>query len=370
VLLHAFVSLQQIRLDVPPERVLTMRVPLSAQRYPDAPRRIAFIQELLRRVRGVPGVAAAAVNSGLHPMGNMRTAAEIPGEAPSNEPVQVHHVSADYTNVLGIRLVAGRLLTESDVSAALPFAVVNERLARARLAGGSPIGRIVRLPRLKDLPFSAANVAFEVVGVVHDTPNAGLGEPIMPEIYVPFTVVGRSNLVVVRTAGDPAGLTRAIVAQVYAVDQGQPVMAVMTLDTLLRDDAFATPRFNLILLSVFAGLGLALAIVGVYGVMSSAVAQERQEIGIRMALGADAGSIARMVIARGSRLLLAGTALGLIGSIAAGRLLVREVWRVSAFDPIAFGGVSLMLMIVGLLACAWPARRAARIDPIVALRSE
>jgi ABC-type antimicrobial peptide transport system permease subunit len=144
----------------------------------------------------------------------------------------------------------------------------------------------------------------------------------------------------------------------------------MTLDAILRQDEFATPRFNLILLSVFAAVGLALAIVGVYGVMSSAVAQERQEIGIRMALGADGGTIARMVIARGSRLLLAGTALGLVGSVAAGRLLAREVWRVSAFDPIAFGVVSVLLLAVGLLACALPARRAMRVDPMVALRQD
>ena len=370
VLLRAFVAMQRVALDVPPDRVLTMRVPLPAQHYPDAAHRIAFFQELLRRVTAVPGVAAAAVNSGLHPMGNMRTAAEVAGEAPSNQPVEVHHVSADYANVVGIRVTAGRMLSETDVTGARPFAVVNERFVRTRLPGGSPIGRIVRLPRLKDAPFSAANVTFEIVGVVHDTLNAGLAEPIMPEVYVPFTVVGRSNLLVVRTVGDPAAVTRAVVGQVYAVDPGQPVTAVMTLDAILRDDEFATPRFNLILLSVFAALGLALAVVGVYGVMSSAVAQERQEIGIRMALGADAGSIARMVIARGSRLLLAGLALGLVGSLAAGRLLVREVWRVSAFDPIAFGAVSVMLMAVGVLACALPARRAARVDPLVALRSE
>jgi putative ABC transport system permease protein len=192
----------------------------------------------------------------------------------------------------------------------------------------------------------------------------------MPEIYVPFTAAGMSNLLVVRTHGDPASVTRAVVSQVYAVDKGQPVTAVMTLDAILRDDEYATPRFNLILLSVFAAVGLALAVVGVYGVMSSAVAQERQEIGIRMALGADGGAIARMVIVRGSRLLLAGTALGLAGSLVAGRMLARQVWRVSAFDPIAFGLVSALLLTVGLLACAWPAWRAARLDPIVALRQE
>jgi putative ABC transport system permease protein len=370
MLLRAFVAMQQVMLGVPADRVLTMRIPLSSQHYPDAPRRIAFFQELLRKVSAVPGVAAAAVNSGLHPMGNMWTAAEVPGEAPTKDPVQVHNVSADYTNAVGIRLAAGRLLTESDVTGSHPVALVNDRFARTRLPGRSPLGQAVRIPRLKDPPFSAANATFEIVGVVHDALNAGLTDPIMPEIYVPFTATGMSNLLVVRTHGDPAGVTRAVVSEVYAVDRGQPVTAVMTLDAMLREDEFATPRFNLILLSVFAAVGLALAIVGVYGVMSSAVAQERQEIGIRMALGADGGTIARMVIARGSRLLLAGTALGLVGSVAAGRLLAREVWRVSAFDPIAFSVVSVLLLAVGLLACALPARRAMRVDPMVALRQD
>jgi putative ABC transport system permease protein len=370
VLLHAFVAMQQVVLGVPADRLLTMRVPLAAERYPDAPRRIAFFQELLPRVSAVPGVAAAAVNSGLHPTGNMWTAADVSGEPPNGDPVQVHQVSAGYTNAAGIRLAAGRLLTEADVNGSEPVALVNERFVRARVTGASALGQTVRLPRLKDPPFSAANATFQIVGVVHDTLNAGLTEPVMPEMYVPFTATGMANLLVVRTQGDPASVTRAIVSQVYAVDKGQPVTAIMTLAAILRDDEYATPRFNLILLSVFAAVGLALAVIGVYGVMSSAVAQERQEIGIRMALGANAGVIGRMVIARGSRLLLAGTAVGLVGSVVAGRMLVRQVWGVSAFDPVAFSLVSVILLTAGLLACAWPAWRAARLDPIVALRQD
>jgi putative ABC transport system permease protein len=371
VLLRAFVAMRQVDLGVAPDRVLTLRVPLPAQHYPDAPRRIAFFQDLLRRVSAVPGVAAVGVNTGLHPLGNMWTSAEIAGEGPSSDPVQVHSVSADYTSALGIRLAAGRPLAETDVNGDAPVALVNERFVRARLTGAvSPLGRVVRLPRLAQPPFSARNATFQIVGVMHDALNAGLAEPAMPEIYLPFTATGAANLLVVRTHGDPAGVTRAVIGQVYAVDSGQPVTDVMTLDAILRDEAFATPRFNLILLSVFAAVGLALAVVGVYGVMSSAVAQERQEIGIRMALGADAGTIARMVILRGSRLLLAGTALGLAGTIAVGRMLAQQVWGVSAFDPIAFTTVSALLLTAGLMACAWPALRAARIDPIVGLRQD
>ena len=370
VLLRTFMAMENVDLGIRPEQVLTIRVPLSAQHYADAPRRIAFFQQLLPRVRAVPGVAAVGLNSGLHPLGNMRTTVEVVGEPPNNEPAQIHHINADYTNAVGIRLAAGRMLMDTDVESARAVALVNERFVRTRLNGRTSLGQLLKVQRLKDPPFNVKHDAFEIVGVVHDKLNAGLTAPVMPEVYLPFTAAGISNLLVVRTSGDPADVTRAVVGQVYAVDKGQPVTAVMTLDRVLMDNQYATPRFNLVLLSIFATFGLVLAVVGVYGVMSSAVAQERPEIGLRMALGADAGTIARMVIARGSRLLLAGTAVGLIGSFAAGRWLAGDVWRVVAVDPVAFGAVSVLLLAVGLQACYWPARRAARTDPLVALRQE
>jgi hypothetical protein len=282
----------------------------------------------------------------------------------------VHNVNAGYAEALGIRIAAGRMLTDGDVEGAHPVIVVNERFVRTRFDGRPPLGQAVRLPRMKEPPFALKNDSFEVVGVVHDTLNAGLVEPIAPEVYVPYTATGVASILVVRTAGDPAALTRSIVSQVYALDSAQPVMAVQPLDSLLRDTEYATPRFNFVLLSIFAAVGLALATVGVYGVMSSAVAQEQQEIGIRMALGANGGRVARMVLSRGARLLLAGIALGLIGSFAAGRWLAGEVWGVAAFDAPAFAAVSLLLLFVGLQACYWPARRAARIDPLIAIRQQ
>jgi putative ABC transport system permease protein len=169
---------------------------------------------------------------------------------------------------------------------------------------------------------------------------------------------------------EPASISRSVIGQVYAIDRNQPVSDVRALDVVLRDFEYATPRFNITLLGVLALVGLMLAIVGVYGVMSTAVAQQRHEIGVRMALGASAGTIARMVIVRGSWLLGIGTVLGLAGAAAVARLLARQVWNVPPFDPLAFAVVALILLITGLQACIWPARRAARIDPIIALREE
>lgn len=369
-LLRAFVAMRSVDLTAPPAEILTLRVPLSPQRYPDAPRRIAFFQELLSRISTLPGVAAVGINSGLHPLGNLWSPARVAGEPPLPDPVQVHNVNAGYTQALGIQLASGRMLSAADVDGTQPVALVNDRFVRTRLAGREPLGQTVGLPELKDPPLGLANDTFQIVGVVRDVPNAGLVEPIMAEVYIPYTVAALSNLVVVRTIGDPAPHTRAIAQAAHAIDRGQPVTNVATLETVLRESQYATPRFNLILLSVFAGLGLVLAVVGVYSVMSSAVAQERQEIGVRMALGASGGAIAWMVVARGLRLLLVGTALGLVASYAAGRWLASDVWRVAGFDPAAFAAVSLLLLVTGLQACFWPARRAAHTDPLLALRQD
>jgi putative ABC transport system permease protein len=368
VLLRAFISMQRTEIGADPTRILAMRVPLPPARYPDPPRRIAFFQELLARVAAVPGVAAVGLNAGIHPLGSMWMTVDVPGEPPNSDPVQAHPVNAGYASALGIRLAAGRSFTDIDINMAHAVAIVNERFVRTRLNGRPPLGQMVHLPRLKTPPTSLQNDAFQIVGVVHDSLNSGLMDPLMPEIHFPFTIGAMANVLVVRTTGDPSALTRPVVSQVYAIDQGQPVTQVTTLDKLLDENEYATPRFNLVLLTIFAALGLTLAVVGVYGVMSNAVAQERQEIGVRLALGASPGAIARMILARGSRLLLIGTGVGLLGSIAMARWLAGQVWRVGGLDPLAFVGVSALLLLVGLSACYWPARRAARTDPLIAIR--
>jgi predicted permease len=369
LLVRTYAAMNGADIGYPPDRVLTMRIPLPPRNYPDAARRVAFFDDLLSRLPSVPGVQSAAVNTGLHPFGNMWTTAEVAG-APNVEPVEVHQVSAGYFDALGIRLASGRYFSRADIGNAQPVALINERFARTRLEDRSPLGQTIRLPRLKQPPFGAENDAFQVIGVVGDTLNRGLAETVMPEVYVPYSVAGAANILAVRTHLDPVALSRSIVAQVYAIDENQPVMEVKPVDVLLKEYEYATPRFNLILLAVLATAGLILAVVGVYGVMSAAVAQQRHEIGVRIALGASAGAIARMVVTRGLWLLGAGLVLGLAGAGAIARLLARQVWNVPPFDPLAFGLVSLILLAAGLQACFWPARRAARVDPIAALRQD
>jgi putative ABC transport system permease protein len=192
----------------------------------------------------------------------------------------------------------------------------------------------------------------------------------MPEIYIPYTTIGQANELLVLTKGAPETLLRAVRAQVYAIDKDQPVTDVKTIETMLDEWIYAGPRFNLLLLSIFAALGLVLALLGIYGVISSSVAQRTHEIGIRMALGANFSRVIWMVLASGMRLVGAGVVAGLILSVLSVRVLARQVWKLSTFDPYSFAAVSVLVVAAGLLACFWPARTAARIDPMSALREE
>jgi putative ABC transport system permease protein len=370
-MIRTFLAMQDVDLGFRADRLLTMRVPLSEQLYPDAPRRAAFFRELMDRVSALPGVKAVGLNTSVHPLGNWNAPVEVVGSAQEDtRPVVIHQINPDYTRALGISLVQGRLFAEIEVNNRQHLALVNESFVRTRLEGRDPLGRTVRIPRIRQAPFAIENDSFQIVGVVKDTLNRSLTDQVMPEIYLPFTLLGIANRVVTLTQADPASVSRAVISQVYAIDRNQPVTDVRTIETVLNDGIYAGPRFNLALFSVFACLGLTLAIIGVYGVMSQSVAQQTHDIGVRMAIGASPGNIAGMIVKRGSRLLLAGIALGLTGGLFAARLLSRQIWNVSPFDPITFSGVSVILLLAGLLACLWPARRAARIDPMEALRYE
>jgi putative ABC transport system permease protein len=371
LMIRTLLAIQQVNLGIRTGHILTMRIPLSAERYPDAARRVLFFQELLRRVAPIPGVEAAGVNTFLHPLGNSYVPVEIPGAAHRDErPAVIHLVSQDYTKVFGIGLVEGRIFNQGELASATHLALVNRAFAHQYLADRDPLGRVVRVPRLRSAPVRLADDSFQIIGVVGDTVNRGLTNEISPEVYLPYTIAGLSDYLAVLARGDPAALAKPVSAQVYAVDRDQPVTEVRTLNWLLNAWEYAGPRFNLALFAVFAGLGLLLALVGVYGVISNTVAQQTHELGVRIALGASFSNVAGMVLARGMKLVGAGIVLGLIGSFFAARLLQRQLWNVSPFDPVSFALVSVFLLAAGLQACFWPARRAARVDPMMALRYE
>jgi putative ABC transport system permease protein len=370
LMIRSVIAVTGVSLGFEPERILTLRVPLPERKYPDPARRALFFDELLRGVAGVPGVNAVAISTSIHPFTNQGWPVEVPGAATNGSPLVMHQVSAGYVRVLGIPLLKGREISDSDVSGRRQVALVNQAFERAKLNGADAVGRVVRIPRLTEAPINSTDASVEIVGVVRDTLNDGLMDAVVPEIYVPSSLLGAANRVFVQTAGDPVAVTRAVVEQVYKLDRDQPVTDVRTVQSFLNEFVYAGPRFNLVLLSVFAVLGLTLAVVGVYGVMSHTVSQQTREIGVRIALGADPGSVGRRIVKSGAMLLLIGIALGLAGSVVAGRFLAQQIWNVSPFDPTAFAASSVVLLAAGLLACAWPAWRASRTPPIVALRQE
>jgi putative ABC transport system permease protein len=370
LMIRTALALSRVDLGFQPERVLTLRVPLPEQKYSDRFRRVQFFDEVMRDIAAVPGVKAVAVNTSAHPFGNIGWGVEVPGTHNKEQAVILHQVSADYTTALGISLLRGRLFTSGEVQARRQVALVNEAFERSHFQGQSAVDRVVRMPRLMQPPIFAPDDIVEVVGVVRDTLNRGISDELLPEIYIPYSLLGAANRIVVQTAGDPAGVTRAVMERIYNVDSDQPVTDVRTIAAFLDDYFYSGPRFNVVLLSVFAALGLALSVVGVYGVMSNAVAQQTREIGVRLALGADPRSVAAMIVKSGTVLLVTGILLGLAGSLLTGRLLAQQIWNVSPFDPISFAAVSILLLAAGLQACAWPAWRAAHTSPTVALNTE
>jgi putative ABC transport system permease protein len=347
-----------------------MRVPVAERRYPDRERRVAFFQDLIGRLSAMPGVESVGLNTGVHPFGGLNAAVEVAGGQPDTRPSLIHQTSADYAKALGIRLLQGRFYSASDVERGLPVALVNQAFARARLDGQSPLGRTIRIPRLSQPPFNIPATSFEIIGIVGDTVNRGVTNEVGPEVYVPYTLAGRADRVVILARSDVGSITKPALAQVYAIDTEQPVTDVMTIDRALADFSYAEPRFNVALFTVFAVLGLVLAVVGVYSVMASSVARQVHEVGVRMALGASPGSVFGMVVGRGVRLIATGVAVGLVASVLAARVLENYVWRVSTVDLLTLSVVSLLLLATGLQACVWPARRASRISPITALKTD
>jgi putative ABC transport system permease protein len=371
LMIRTLLSIQGANLSYHPDRILTMRVPFSEQRYPDARRRNAFLRDVLRRMQSAGGVLAVGINSGLPPVYNWSFQMEVVGNSQQdNREVMMQQTNADYPRVVGLSLLQGRFPTDAEVEARIHSIAVNQALVRRYFSGGQAIGRLIRIPRLRTPPLSLADDSFQIVGVVNDTVNQVSTNETWPEIYMPYTIIGRADRIFALGPGRAEALAATLKAQVYAVDPSQPLMDVKSLQTVLAENAYARPRFNLLLFAVFAVLGLLLALFGIYGVISNTVAQQTREIGIRIALGASFGQVIGMVLGIGARLLAVGVILGLAASLGSVRLLAGLVRNVSTFDPYSFAAVTVLLFTAGIFASFWPARRAARVDPITALRDQ
>jgi putative ABC transport system permease protein len=324
----------------------------------------AFHQRTLERVRALPGVEAAAM---VHPAplsGESRSASfgiegrPSPMEEPFNAGLRI--VSPEFFKTFRVPLVNGRLLAESDDAKAPPVVVVNESLTRIYFADEDPLG--------KRLIISGETRA--IAGVVGDVKHSALDEEAKAELYLPMAQSTRRNMsLAVRTSGDPVQMVAAVRGEVRAADKEIPISNLQMMERLV-DKSVAPRRFNMLLLGVFALVGLALAAVGLYGVMSYTVTQRTREIGVRMAMGAQRADVLRLVVGEGMKLALIGAFLGLGGALAMTRLLKTLLFGVSTTDPLTFIVIAAALIIVTLAACFVPARRATKLDPLVALRHE
>lgn len=373
LLVRSFQRLRGVDLGFKTDNLLTMRMELPLPKYQKAETRAAFYGELLRRVDEIPGVESAGMISFL-PLSTsgMKFNFSVEGRAmpgDANLPFALYRsVSPDYFRATGIPLQRGRFFDTHDAADTQPVAVVNRKLAEQFWPGEDPTGK-----RLKVGPPDAPNPWATVVGVVGDVRQNGFYGEQQFELYVPYAQERRSWVaprdLVVRTRGDAASIAGAVRQAVWAVDKDQPVSNVRTMDQVFAA-AIARERFQMLLLTLFASLALVLACVGLYGVISYAVAQRTREIGVRMALGAQRSDVLRLVIRQGMVLTLAGLVLGTLGALAATRVMTDLLYGVTATDAITFISVAGLLLVVALLACYLPARRATKVDPLVALRYE
>ena len=352
-----------------PNKLLTFQISLPDSRYPKVSNVIAFYRDALERISACPGVQSVAISNTLPPTGGETDAAfYVEGHKPSNlneAPDTIYDpISPGYFQTLRTPLIAGRYFTEQENNDGSPVAIINETMAREFFGGRETIGK-----RMNAEAYGIKGW-LEVVGVVADERFFGWDSDLYPATYFPYGVSPVKGMAfVVRTKTDPLSVSSAVRQAIWSIDKDLPFTEVQTMEQRLSQ-SFAGRRFHMILLGVFAGLALVLSLVGIYGVMSYAVAQRTREIGVRMALGAERLHVLRLVLGHGLVLTLIGVGLGLAGAFALTRFLASLLYGVGATDPVTFAIVPLLLIVVAILACYLPAQRATKVDPLVALRYE
>ncbi len=369
LMVKAFWKLQEVNAGFNPEKILTMRLSLPTTSYRDPAAIAGFYGSLEGRVNQIPGVVAASLGSGLppeRPINANDTAIEnfvpVPG-GPIQNIDYWNFVGSRYFETMGAHLIDGRFLNEADGASSTPAVVVNQTMAKTYWPRESAVGHRVKTGG-PNSPWRT------IVGVVADMKNAGLDKPAGTELYISAPQSpSRTEYLVVRTRGEPMALVGAIRNEVRNLDRALPISQLRDMDEVMAT-ARSRPRFLTLLLTLFSSVALLLAALGIYGVISYSVAQRTNEIGIRMALGAQSTDVVRLVGVSGIRLAMAGTAIGALGAFALTRTLSGLLFGVSSMDALTFAAMAAMLFVVTMLACYIPARRASKVDPLIALRYE
>jgi putative ABC transport system permease protein len=376
LVIHSFWKLSRVDLGFRQDHILTFYLPIKNDRFASPELNNAFYRQLLDKIGALPGITAVSASTGMPIVGvGFGMPFNLAGQAvddPSSRPgAGFNMVTPEYFRTFGIRMISGRTFTERDVAGSVSVAVVNETFLKKYLSKVDPLTqRVVVEQLIPGVTKLGPPIEWQIVGVYHDIHNGGVRREGFPEIDVPFwqSPWPQAGLAV-RTFGDPTGMTKSITAVVHSVDPELPLDQVKTMDQLVHE-SLASDRFSTVLFASFAGLALLLAAIGIYGVMSFAVAQRTHEIGLRIALGAGPHQVLRLVLQEGMLLAFVGLIVGLIGAYFVGRVMKTILYQVNAIDPAAISTVTAVLLLSALLACYIPARRATQVDPMVALRDE
>jgi putative ABC transport system permease protein len=371
LLVKSFIRLQQVNPGFDPANVLAMYVFLPGAKYPDDARQVAFFDQVEQRVAALPGVESVGMVSNLPISGNFDQVSFYiegqptpnPGDVPD---VERYYVNADYFRALRIPLKTGRPFGPEDRADAPRSVIIGEATARRFWPNESPIGKRVKLGAL-----DSSDPWLAIVGVVGDVRHYALDIAPAPQIYLPYTQSPsqQMTLLVRGSTSDPESQAAAVRDQVWAVDRDQPVYNIKSMERVVAE-SMAQRRFTVLLLGIFSAVALMLAVIGLYGVMTYMVTQRTHEIGVRMALGAQAGDVLKLIVGHAMTLVVIGVLMGLAASFAMTRVISSFLYNVSATDPWTFAGVPLVLCAVAALASYIPARRATKVDPMVALRYE
>jgi putative ABC transport system permease protein len=365
LMLRSFWQLLQVQPGFNAQNLLAVELSLPQERYATDAQRAQFYQQLLERLEAMPGVQAAAVVnhppfSGRRGINGFNLEGQPAGRGVETPLADFRVISPTYFQLMGIPVLQGRALSTTDQADKQRVVVINQAFADRYWPGENPLGR--RLRTDEDW--------LTVVGIVGNIRQSGLDQEAAPHVYAPYwqTPVARTG-VLVRTTVEPLSLVAALRQQVLALDASQPIYNIHTLEELIAG-SLAARRLNLLLLGVFALIALVLAAVGIYGVISYAVAQRQHEIGIRLALGAQRRDVLTLIIKQGMTPVVVGMGIGMAGTLLLTRGLATLVAGIGATDPLTLTGIAVLLGLVALLACYFPARRASNVDPLVALRYE
>jgi putative ABC transport system permease protein len=372
LMLRSFFALTHVSVGFRPQSLLYAQLFFPRGRYDTPEQEKVFFSRLLPRVKAIPGVIAATEAITVPPLWYSQSEVTVPGTTHLEHwSALVELCSEDYFQTLDVAIVRGRLLSATDIDSARKVVVVNQTLARKFFGSEDPIGRKIKFNDFDQFPHAPHGAYFEIIGVVTDFRNSGLRNPTAPEAFLPYSNVGLGvGFVLAKTAVVPDAVLPSLRQEVWAVEPDAAVLRSGSLQSFLQENAYLEPRFDLFTTSAFAGMGLLLVIIGVFSVTAYAVSLQTHEFGIRMALGAQHGDVLAMVLRQGLMLIAGGAVIGVLASFALTRLLTRKVWGVSATDPWTFATVVTIVVSAGLAACLLPARRAMRVDPMIALRCE